>query len=395
MTALQRDGLSIVHAIARLNVGGAALHVIELAARQRARGHDVVVVAGTLAEGEESMEYIAHDLAVPIVRLPALQRELSFLADVTAVRELRRTVVRRRADVLHTHTAKAGATGRIAAMFPRGGWPRATVHTFHGHVLSGYFSTRRERTFTRVERLLARKTGAIVAVSDEVRNDLVRLGVAPPEKVIVIPYGFDLSGLSRSGKAERAIRRAEIDVPPEAFVVGWAGRLTPIKRPSDLIRTLAELGRQGIDGFLVVAGDGPERASVEGLATELGVRERCRFLGYRRDMSRWYGAFDAFLLTSENEGAPVVAIEALASECPVVATNAGGTATVVRDGESGYLTPVGDTPALAARLHELATTPGLARSLGRAGALDVRQRFASETMADAVDALYRRLLSPG
>ena len=111
MTPREGQPLSIVHAIARLNVGGAALHVIELAARQRARGHEVVIVAGTLAEGEESMEYVAHELGVPVVRLPALQRELSPLADATAVRELRRTVMRRRADVLHTHTAKAGATG--------------------------------------------------------------------------------------------------------------------------------------------------------------------------------------------------------------------------------------------------------------------------------------------
>ena len=150
MSAPAEQRLSIVHAIARLNVGGAALHVIELAARQRARNHDVVIVAGTLADGEESMEYVAHERGVPVVRLPALQRELSPFADASAVRELRRTVIRRQADVLHTHTAKAGATGRIAARLARGGLPRTTVHTFHGHVLSGYFGTRRERVFIRL-----------------------------------------------------------------------------------------------------------------------------------------------------------------------------------------------------------------------------------------------------
>ena len=393
MTAAAAQRLSIVHAIARLNVGGAARHVIELAARQRERGHDVVIVAGTLAEGEESMEYVAHDLGVPVVRLPALQRELSPVADITAVREIRRTVTRRRADVLHTHTAKAGATGRIAASLGRGEWPRATVHTFHGHVLSGYFGTRRERVFIQVERLLARRTGAIVAVSNEVRDDLVRLGVAPTEQIVVIAYGFDLSGLSRADDTERAELRAAIELPAGGFVVGWAGRLTAIKRPRDLVRTLADLVSLRTEAYLVVVGDGPERDGVEQLAAALGVGDRCRFLGYRRDMHRWYGTFDAFLLTSENEGAPVVAIEALASACPVVATNAGGTATVVRDGSSGYLAPVGDTRALAARLHELATTPGLARSLGDAGALDVRVRFTSEAMEDAVDDLYGRLLA--
>jgi glycosyltransferase involved in cell wall biosynthesis len=386
-------GLSVVHAIARLNVGGAALHVIELAARQRARGHDAVIVAGTLAEGEESMEYVAEEMSVPVVRLPALQRELSPAADLTAVRELRRSIVRRRADVLHTHTAKAGATGRIAAMLPGSAFPRATAHTFHGHVLSGYFRSPKEKVFIGVERLLARRVGAIVAVSDEVRDDLVRLGVAPPEKIVVIPYGFDLSGLGRPDDAERARRRAAIDVPADAFVVGFAGRLTAIKRPHDLVRTLAELVATGTDAYLVVVGDGEERVGVEALAAELGVVGRCRFLGYRRDMATWYGAFDAFLLTSENEGTPVVAIEALASGCPVVATSAGGTGTVVRDGVSGFLAPVGDVPLLAARLREIASTPALARSLGDAGALDVGHRFASEAMADAVDELYVRLLA--
>ena len=392
MTGIEGRPLSIVHAIARLNVGGAALHVIELAAQQRARGHDVIVVAGTLAEGEESMEYVADDLGVPIVRLSALQRELSLVADAAAVRELRRTVVRRRADVLHTHTAKAGATGRLAAMLLWGEWPRTTVHTFHGHVLSGYFSSRREKVFIRVERFLARRSGAVVAVSDEVRDDLVKLGVAPPERIVVIPYGFALSGLTQADQAERSLRRAEIDLMPEAFVVGWAGRLTPIKRPQDLVRTLAELVGMGIDAFLVVIGDGPERASVERLALEMGVSDRCRLLGYRRDLNHWYGAFDAFLLTSQNEGTPVVAIEALASGCPVVATEAGGTATVVRDGESGYLAPVGAIHELAARLHELASTPGLAQAMGKRGEIDVKRRFSSDRMADAVDALYRRLL---
>lgn len=208
----------------------------------------------------------------------------------------------------------------------------------------------------------------------------------------MIPYGFDLSGRFRADDNERARRRAVLDIPSGAFVVGWAGRLTAIKRPQDLVRSLAELRLAGTDAVLIVVGDGPERAGVEALATELGVSEHIRFVGYQREMGHWYGMFDAFLLTSENEGAPVAAIEALASECPVVATDAGGTATVVRHGVSGFIAPVRDTRALAAHLHDLASEPGLARSLGMAGSRDVAERFALETMTDAVDALYRRLL---
>ena len=208
----------------------------------------------------------------------------------------------------------------------------------------------------------------------------------------MVPYGFDLTGLIRPGDQERNRIRDEIDLAPDAFAIGWAGRLTAIKRPHDLVRTLAALRQLGTRASLVIVGDGPERESVETLARELGVMESCRFLGYRRDMSRWYSTFDAFVLTSENEGTPVVAIEALASGCPVVATDAGGTATVVRHGESGYLAPIGDTAALAAHLYDLASSRELTHRLGSTGAADVRERFALETMTDTIDALYRRLL---
>jgi glycosyltransferase involved in cell wall biosynthesis len=123
------------------------------------------------------------------------------------------------------------------------------------------------------------------------------------------------------------------------------------------------------------------------------VQERSHFVGFQQGIRGWYAAFDALLLTSENEGAPVVAIEALAAERPVVATNAGGTATVVIDGESGYLAPIGDVDGLAARLATLARDPQLRERLGRRGGEDVRARFATERMADDVEALYRSLLA--
>ncbi len=224
------------------------------------------------------------------------------------------------------------------------------------------------------------------------RDDLVAFGVAPPERFAVVPYGFDLSELGGDGK--RAELRAELELSDDAFVVGFAGRLTTIKRPLDLVRTLAAVRREDVDASLVVVGDGPERAGTEELASELGVADRCRFVGYRRDMQAWYSAFDAFLLVSQNEGTPVVAIEALAAGRPVVATDAGGTRTVVEDGRSGFLAPVGDTAALAARLAELARDPALATRLAAHGGADVRARFSLERMADDVEVLYRRALAP-
>lgn len=378
--------MNIVHAIARLNVGGAARSVLELAAGQMRRGHDVVVVAGQIPPGEESMEYLAGELNVPYLHLPSLQRELSPASDTASIRELRRILRERRPHVLHTHTAKAGATGRIAALLQGRSRPRAVVHTYHGHVLEGYFSPRRERVFTLVERALAHATDALIAVSEDVRDDLVRLGVAPADKFVVVPYGFDLDAILDTAAETRAQHRRELGLNDTTFVIGWAGRLTDIKRPLDLVRTAALVD----DSVLVLAGDGELRSSVEELAARLGIGERVRLLGYVRDLGAWYGSFDAFLLASANEGAPVVAIEAQAAAVPVVATDAGGTRSVVDDGETGFVVPVGDVDALAERLSALRDDAELRARLGSIASHRMRRRFSVERMVDDIEDVYER-----
>ena len=381
--------MKIVHVIARLNVGGAALSVLELAAGQQRRGHEVVVVAGRIPAGESSLEHLAAELEVPYLHLDALRREVSPPADARAVRAVRRLLRSRRPDVLHTHTAKAGTTGRVAALLAGKARPRAVVHTFHGHVLRGYFDPRRERAFTAVERLLARVTDVLVAVSPEVRDDLVSLGVAPAGKFAVVRYGFDLDARADRSAEARARKRAEVGATAGDFVIGWAGRLTEIKQPGDLVRAAARVP----GSLLVLAGDGELRPSVERLATEFGVRERVRLLGYVGDMGDWYAAFDAFLLTSLNEGTPVVAIEALAAGVPVVATDAGGTRAVVDDGETGFVVSIGDVEALAERLTRLRDDAGLRTRFGEAGGRAMRERFSIERMVDDIDRVYARALA--
>lgn len=380
--------MRIVHVIARLNLGGAALSVLELAAGQQERGHDVLVIAGTIPPGEASMEGVADELQVPYLRAPALTRELSPRDDLRATALLRRLVRERRPDVLHTHTSKAGATGRVAALVSWPSRPRAVVHTFHGHVLSGYFDDRRERAFRLIERGLALVTDRIIAVSEQVRDDLLRFHVARPEKITVIHYGFDLDRRVAAAVSSREAKRLVAGAAANDFVIGWAGRLSEIKRPLDLVRTAAQVP----GSILVLAGDGELRPDVERLAAELGLAERIRLLGYIEDLGDWYGAFDTFLLTSANEGAPVVAIEALAAGTPVVATDAGGTRTVVDDGASGYLAPIGDVEALAGRLRELRDDADLRRRLGETGAVRMRERFSVGRMVDETEAVYAEIL---
>src|SRR5207249_2197459 len=184
--------IKILRVIARLNVGGPALHVSYLTAGLASRGYETTLVAGSLARGEESMGFVADELGVRILAIDELHREISLVRDLRAIFRLARVIRRDRPTILHTHTAKAGAVGRLAALAAGRARPPIVVHTFHGHVLRGYFGRLRTWIFLWLERLLARVADALVAVSPEVRDDLVALGVAPEAKFAVIRLGIQL-----------------------------------------------------------------------------------------------------------------------------------------------------------------------------------------------------------
>jgi len=378
--------------IARLNMGGPALHVAYLSAGLVERGYDTTLVAGTLARGEESMAHVAEERGVAVVVLPELSREIAPLHDLRAARRLALLIREQRPHILHTHTAKAGAVGRLAALFARGARPPIVVHTFHGHVLRGYFGPVRSRLFRLLERRLARTATALVAVSPEVRDDLVALGVAPREKFTVIRLGIELDRRVAAGQDGRAEARRQLGVPDERFVVGWIGRMTAVKRTDNVLLAFKGLRERGFDACLCMVGDGPDRDQVEQQAHRLGIMRRCLFLGYQEDVAPFYAAFDALVLPSGNEGTPVSAIEALAGGRPVVATRVGGVPDVVRDGQDGFLVEPGAVDDLADRLARLATDPELRRRMGESGRARVLERYSVHRLLDDVDRFYRELL---
>src|SRR5204863_4157197 len=208
-------------------VGGPALHVAYLTAGLADRGYDTTLVAGTLARGEESMAHVAEQRGVTIEPLEELHREIAPLRDLKAMLHLARLIRRERPTNLHTHTAKAGAVGRIAALLAGEARPPIIVHTFHGHVLRGYFGPLRAGFFRVLERLLARVATALVAVSPEVRDDLVALGIAPREKFAVVRLGIELEARVSAADGRCETRRL-LGIPPERFVVGWIGRMTAV-----------------------------------------------------------------------------------------------------------------------------------------------------------------------
>ena len=385
--------VKILRVIARLNMGGPALHVAYLTAGLSKRGYDTTLVAGSLARGEDSMAFVADDLGVPVVRIDELGREISPLRDLVATVRLARLIRRERPQILHTHTAKAGTVARVAALLTGSRRPPIIVHTFHGHVLRGYFGPLRSRFFRLLERWLASHTTALIAVSPQVRDDLVELGVAPPERFVVIRLGIELEERVDQAQNGRAESRHYLGIPEDRFAVGWIGRMTAVKRTDDILIAFKQLRDDGVDACLCLVGDGPDRPQLERRAHELGVIKDTLFLGYQEEVAPFYAAFDALILPSGNEGTPVSAIEALAAGRPVVATSVGGVPDVVRDGEDGYLVEAGATDELADRLARLARDPDLRERMGRSGRARVLPRYAVGRLVDDVDELYRSLLS--
>jgi glycosyltransferase involved in cell wall biosynthesis len=379
--------------IARLNMGGPALHVAYLTDGLKRRGYDTMLVAGSLARGEDSMAFVADARDVPVIRIDELGREISPLRDLIATVRLARLIRRERPQILHTHTAKAGTVGRVAALLAGSRRPPIVVHTFHGHVLRGYFGPVRSLFFRLLERWLAGRTTALIAVSPQVRDDLVSLGIAPRERFAVIRLGIELDERITAEQNGRFESRRYLGIPGERFAVGWVGRMTAVKRTDDVLVAFKRLRESGVDATLCMVGDGPDRAGLEQRAHDLGIVRDILFLGYQEDVAPFYAAFDALVLPSSNEGTPVSVIEALGAGRPVVATRVGGVPDVVRDGVDGFLVEAGATDELADRLAQLAQDPALRERMGNQGRERVLPRYAVERLVDDVDRLYRSLLS--
>jgi glycosyltransferase involved in cell wall biosynthesis len=376
--------LKVLRVITRLNIGGPARQALMLHRALPERGYECELVSGA----PQSEEGVFPPPAERYTLVDSLRRETDFLADARAIRTLTRLMRTSRPDLVHTHTTTAGGLGRIAAR--RAKVPVA-VHTFHGHVLSGYLSGPQTRALTAAERALAKRTDALVSVSTRVRDELLALGIGRPEQWRVVPLGLELGDLL-GGPAERSPSRAALGLPPEAPLVGIVGRLAAIKDHGTFLAMAAKLAAARTDVSFVVAGDGSLRGSLEAEAKSL-LGNRIRFLGWATDLPVLYGALDVVVLTSRNEGTPVALIEAGAAGRPVVATDVGGVAEVVRDGASGFVVPPGDAAALAARVGTLLDDPEAARAMGLAGREWVRARFSSERLVDDLTALYSELVA--
>ena len=339
---MTEEPLLVHRVIARLNVGGPAMHVVNLTRALDQGGWRTRLVAGSVLESEGDMEYYAREREVEVTTLPEMARSLHPLADLRSLWALWRLFRRERPDVVHTHTAKAGTLGRIAAALA--GVP-VRIHTFHGHVLGGdYFSPAATSFFLWVEQVLARVTHRLVVLTETQAREMADdLGVAPRERFAVVPLGLELETFRQvDRRTVGPVVRTELGLADGEVAVGIVGRLVPIKNHELFLEGLAAARDAGADYLRgVVIGAGEREAELQAYARSLGLAsEAVLWLGWRRDLPRLSAALDLVALTSHDEGTPVALLEALAAGTPVLARAVGGVAEVLAGAGAGATLPV-------------------------------------------------------
>jgi glycosyltransferase involved in cell wall biosynthesis len=375
-------------------IGGTKRHLLELAGGLRDGGWDVTVACPRVRGDAFGDVTFWDDLAsagVPAREL-AMERRPMGLVNARAVASLALLLRREGFDLVHAHSSIAGAVARPAALLAGAGRPArrpAVVYTPHGFAFLAAPAGRRRAAFLAVERALGGLTDRLIAVSTTEAGAAVEHGVVPRRRVATIPNGVAMAAPpTPAGRAE--VRRRE--GWGAAPIVGTVARMTPQKDPQTWLEAAALLAESRPDVRFVWVWGGEQEDDVRRRAAALGLADRLLFPGYRSDARDLIGAFDVFLLTSRFEGLPYTAIEALAAETPVVATDVVGTRDVVRHGSTGLLAPAGDVSGLARHVAALLDDRALAGRLARAGRADVVARFSVPAMVAQTAAVYEALL---
>ena len=379
----------LVHrVIARLNTGGPAMHVVHLAEALDPTRFRTRLITGRITEDEGDMTYYARERGVKVTEIAGMSRLLSPLTDLRSFLTLLRIFRRERPTIVHTHTAKAGTVGRLAAMAAR---VPVIVHTFHGHVLGGlYFSPLKTRFFLGIERRLARATDRLVVLTHDQAHEMAEdLCVAPPGRFAVIPLGLNLQPFADVDRAEARSRlRAELGIGEHRPVVGIVGRMVPVKNHELLFDAMALLrARMDPEPHLIVVGSGERERVLRSYVSARGLEDLVHWLGWRKDLPQVFPALDVTALTSFDEGTPVSLIESLASGTPVVSRAVGGVSEILEGGKLGRLVWSARADELADELGGVLRHPPSAETQEEARKL-VLERYSIQRLAGDVERLY-------
>ncbi len=326
----------------------------------------------------------ARSAGLDVVTVEALRSEIAPTSDLKALHELTSILGSGQYDIVHTHSAKAGTLGRLAARRAR---VQRIVHTFHGFPFHEFQSPLRRTTYVAIERYLGQFTDAFLAVGPAIAAEAIRRNISPPEKIRTIGVAVPIG--SPPGIADRAEARRLLGVPLGMQAVGTVGRLDYQKAPEDFVEAIAGLDRQDVFGVWI--GDGPYRHKVERLVAKRGLSERFAFLGDRSDVGRLLPGFDVFAMASLYEGLPCAIVEAMAAALPVVATAVNSVPNIVIPGKTGLLAPPARPDLLGNAISYLIDNPMFASKIGAQGRRSLDQEMSPSALAEALDSAYQEL----
>jgi len=387
---------TIIHVITRLDRGGAAINTLQncLGTCDRYR---ILLVHGLAIESSMTSEEQAvlhqqcqkgKQLGIIFLPLASLVRRIAPWHDIKSFFSLLWLFMCERPEMVHTHTSKAGILGRLAAWIAR---VPIIIHTPHGHVFYGHFGPKLSFLYLAIERLFAHTTTYMVALTKGEKNDYIRLRVGNPDKMPLIHSGVDIDLFCQSRK-KRATKRAKLGIDKDSFIVGTVGWLLPIKGPLVLLEAMEKVWKSYPKINLVYVGKGDLEEKLRQGAENSGHTDHLKLLGWRNDVHEIMGIFDCFVLPSMNEGMGRVVVEAMATGCPVVASNTGGIPDLVKDGHNGLLAPPGNAKTLADAILKIIEHPTLAATFVNNGR-EVCKRYSQQAMIDKLHRLYAHALT--
>jgi glycosyltransferase involved in cell wall biosynthesis len=381
----------------RLIVGGPS-HNVTLLSAYLSPEFETKLLVGKKDRFEKDASYIAEQLGLTPVEISEMRRSILPFNDIIAYFKIRKIIRQYKPDIVHTHASKAGAIGRLAA---RAEGVKLVVHTFHGHVFHSYFNKFLSGIIVRVERFLARKTDAIIAISDSQKTELADVyKIAPAHKIFTIPLGFNLDKFSVDQESKRRIFRNKYGFAKHELLIGIIGRIVPIKNHDMFLEVAAIIkNKTNVDVRFAIIGDGESREQVQKKAGELGLSYSYFITNpkqpadvvvtsWETEIDQALAGLDIVLLTSHNEGTPVSLIEAQAASKPVVCTNVGGVEDAVVHGETGYITQPGDVQTFANYVFELIEDPTLREQMGYKGHEYVTRHYSRQRLVGDMKNLY-------
>jgi glycosyltransferase involved in cell wall biosynthesis len=387
--------IKIMHIITRLDMGGSAQNTL-LTCKELSGKYKTILVHGLSHESKMSAREKqivengiekAKKKGVKVIALPAMVRCISPFKDLKTLLSIVWLIFTERPDIVHTHSSKAGILGRVAARIC---FVPKIIHTPHGHVFYGHFGALASRIFLWVEKLFARLTDRMVALTDGEMDDYIKLSVCSPEKLLKIHSGVDVK-LFKQSNGNMVKKRRSLGLDQNVKVVGFVGWLLPIKGPMYLLKAMDYVWLSYPETTLVIVGKGDLDMDLRAQAQQLKANGRVKFLGWREDINEIMPVFDVLVLPSLNEGMGRVLVEAMAVGKPVVASRVGGIPDLVLDGETGYLVPPADEKALADGIKMLLDDPGKAWEIGQNGKKRCEQ-FSIEAMIDKLADLYSDIM---